>query len=265
MCRFDPKYRTEAKKFYENQRYGSEPFPGFIHFSKNFSVNVNISTNKPSLLIFTSSFFEYFSMKEYLGGVFENHYDGLMKILNDLTICSKFNLIVRWHPNLSRAGPNELGVIKKIITATTTPGITHIKPDDSEDSYQLLESANAIVSFGSTIGIEAAYYGKPSILIGRMWYEDLDCIYRPQSYDELIGLLLSDLPPLPRDDALVYGYYKRNYGEGSFRYVEFRGYANKPFVRDIPLHPRTFGSGLRGLLRKSVTLRKIVKVVRERL
>jgi len=59
------------------------------------------------------------------------------------------------------------------------------------DSYDIVSAADVVLTFGSTIGIEAAYYGKPSILLGRAVYEDLGSCYVPSSHDELMKLLSS--------------------------------------------------------------------------
>jgi hypothetical protein len=84
-----------------------------------------------------------------------------------------------------------------------------IWPHDSIDSYALLDACEKTLTFGSTIGIEATYWGKPSILAGRAFYENLDCVYRPKSHDELVALLRRDgLPPCPADSALMYFYWE---------------------------------------------------------
>ena len=45
-------------------------------------------------------------------------------------------------------------------------GVVTLMPNDHSDSYGLLFNARAIITCGSTIGIEAAYHGIPCIEVG---------------------------------------------------------------------------------------------------
>jgi len=84
--------------------------------------------------------------------------------------------------------------------------LTVVDPDSPVDSYALMERSAAVVTFGSTMGAEACYWGKPSILLGHALYDHEDCAYRPVDHDETIGLIRQrGLPPRPRNGALRYG------------------------------------------------------------
>ena len=73
----------------------------------------------------------------------------------------------------------------------------------SISSYALLDACNTALSFGSTMGVEAVYAGKPSILVGRCVYERLGSFYTPQSHDEVVSLLRQrNLPNLPVEGAM---------------------------------------------------------------
>ena len=47
--------------------------------------------------------------------------------------------------------------------------------------------SETIITFGSTIGVEATYMGKKSISIGDSLYKELNCTYNPKSFRELIN------------------------------------------------------------------------------
>jgi len=52
------------------------------------------------------------------------------------------------------------------------------------------------------MGVEAAYWGKPSILVGRCVYERLGSVYMPTTHEEVVELVRKrDLPVLPVEGA----------------------------------------------------------------
>jgi hypothetical protein len=63
-----------------------------------------------------------------------------------------------------------------------------------------------------TVGIEATYWEKPSILAGVASFQNDDVIYNPLTHSELIELLMTDIPPKSRDATLKYGYYCKTFG-----------------------------------------------------
>jgi hypothetical protein len=219
------KIEEDARIFYEQARFGTGDFPGFIDFTTNFSDAKDFTTGesgKPMLAIYTSSFWEYFAMRDYRGGVYHNHYDGLEKMLTDDRIISNWDCHVRWHPNLATCGRYERARIQKIVDRTMDRS-HHYLPESSVNSYKLLENAAAVVSFGSTVGVEACYYGKPSILLGRGLYEDLDVCYRPATHEEFVHLLAT--VPAPKSDhgTIVFGFYQRNRGLDRFEHLSHHG------------------------------------------
>ena len=57
------------------------------------------------------------------------------------------------------------------------------------------------------MGVEATFWGKPSILLGRSLYENLNACYTPKNVDELISLIEKDIPAKDRLGAIKYAYY----------------------------------------------------------
>ena len=67
--------------------------------------------------------------------------------------------------------------------------MTVISPSEDINSYDLLDASDKVVIFGSTIGLEASYWGKPVILLGCSWYYYENVCYIPKSLNELNTLL----------------------------------------------------------------------------
>ena len=85
-----------------------------------------------------------------------------------------------------------------------------------------MDKSSKVIVLNSTMGIEAAYWGKPVILLGHAYYEDLNCAYFPESLNDLWTLIDSkSLPTLKNDEILKYGFWDLNYGE-EYKYCAFK-------------------------------------------
>jgi hypothetical protein len=119
------------------------------------------------------------------------------------TLPDDYHLVVRIHPNQrgDRTGRTDdmLARIAKL------EGTTLIRPEDPASSYELLDRADCALSFGSTIGLEATYWQRPSILAGRAIWEDLDVTYLAERPEEVVALIARNAPPRSKEDALLVG------------------------------------------------------------
>jgi len=86
-------------------------------------------------------------------------------------------------------------------------------PESPINSYDLMHASNKILTFGSTVGIEATYWGKPSILLGPSFYKAFEATHNPESYEELMAMLLDkDLKALAQENTLPYGFHINSFG-----------------------------------------------------
>lgn len=131
--------------------------------------------------------------------------EGIRKILAaTLDKKDSIHVYVRIHPNLA-------GVTFSYHTDLYTlerdyPNVTVIPPESQVSSYALIDHADKVVVFGSTVGIEAVYWGKPVILMGPAYYQNLGVCYIPKNDDDLKQLLISELAPMSQAAAIKYGY-----------------------------------------------------------
>ena len=126
------------------------------------------------------------------------------------------------HPNLRGLDNTQTKGVKEL--ADKYKNLIVISPESDIDSYALLDKCDKVIVFGSTIGIEASFWNKPVILIGRAEYEDLNACYIPQDYSEIISLITDKLEPLPSVNALKYGFYEKNKGMEIRNYNYFGNY-----------------------------------------
>lgn len=135
-------------------------------------------------------------------------------------------LVVRLHPHLAQKDPTDLRSWHENLRGLATIIDAHEKVD----SYALMDAASVCVSYGSTAGIEATYWGKPHLLLGRAIYESLpgvDWVRDPNA----LAALLKTPPTVNRDGAIRYGWYMETFGE-TFRYFEPKGLFGGTFLRN---------------------------------
>ncbi len=194
-------------------------------------------------VVFTSSEFEFAAIGSDTGRrLYPNQIQGVRRIAELLArLVPEARLWVRVHPNdngdaSAKAWSDAIGVLANV---------TLVGAPEKIDSYAMLDGAERVISFGSTIGIEATYWGRVSLLLSEGFYTGLGAVYEPEDEAAFIDLLLRrDVAPLPRETTLSFGYYSANRGE-TFRFFEtavisdyefkspFRGRCLKPDLGEL--------------------------------
>lgn len=192
----------------------------------------NWDPSKKNIAIFNSSEDEF----EALGAPWRNHLyqgqtDGLQRIIQSLSRDhSGCHVYLRIHPNLGYSSNAQTDALARL----DADFLTVIPATDPTSTYSLIRAADVVVTFGSTVGIEAVFWGKPSILAGRCYWQRLGGTYNPASHDELMELLRARLPAKDKTAALMYGYYKATFG------IRFKYYSATELNSGIPAHYGTF-------------------------
>ena len=188
-------------------------------FSKKFQNKlIDIKTTKRKIVYFTSSDDEiaFIDDSEQVQPIFSKQ----KNLLNFLKIWAVENdniqLVIRIHPNISSKSKR----LKSFWNDLKIPGVIVYPSYSKINSYELIDWADVIISYGSTIGFEATYWGKPSISVGLSYYRSLNCTYNPESEDELRKLLNDDsLMPILKSKCLPFAYYLVSFG---FDYKYFK-------------------------------------------
>ena len=221
---------TIASQFFTDSSRGVSLYcNSFTDHQKENLVPDNWDESKTNLVIFVSSDDEFVSIdNSYLSTIYIDQTDGIKRIIQSLSNYPDVHIYLRIHPNLRSIDNSQV----KFLSALESNNLTVIAADSLISSYALMQKASKVLTFGSTIGIEATFWGKPSILAGNCFYQDLEATYNPSSHEELLDLILSDLPAKPREGSLMYGYYSFTFGT-PFKYFRstdfFSGefYSNK--------------------------------------
>lgn len=161
--------------------------------------------------VFISSMDEFAAIgKEWDGGLYTDQLTGLRAITTDPRfVASDLHMAIRVHPRLAQIGGEEW----KSFLSVASDRVFIVEPSSPVSSYALMFASEKVISFGSSMGIESAYFEKPSLLLKSSYYQDLGSCYFPSCHDELMTLLLDPhLPALPVDGAVKYGYFLSTVG-----------------------------------------------------
>jgi hypothetical protein len=183
-----------------NRRYGKELswFPYNKPYLRPLSVReqLDLSKNKRLLALFTSSTDETAGDQE-LQGAFESQSEWVQDVVNWVKERKEVELVIRVHPHL--AGNTGLGKAVdefnyyEKMKSDLPFNIRIIMPDDSLNSYALMDEADIGLTYGSSVGIEMGMLGKPVVLASRCFYEVGSLILTVRSRESLPGILEKSL------------------------------------------------------------------------
>jgi hypothetical protein len=219
----DPKERLAIATQWFNTRIGGKMENWFSFLEKQtFELPDSWDENKRNILICNSSEDEFASLNdEWKNPLYINQTDGILKIINDTKDIENIHIYLRIHPHLAKVDNGDL----RILLAINSPHLTIIPAQSLISTYNLVNHASQVITFGSTIGMEATFLRKPSILAGKAFYYNLGGTYDPNSHEELIGLLKQDLAPKPIEIALMFAYFFGTFG------TRFKHYTPEDFAK----------------------------------
>ena len=197
-----------ADQFYHGRRYGtSNDVPAKVFTEQHVAgmLPETLGSRPRTVVVFTSSEDEIAALPGFQNSIYKDQVDGLNRILRDLESDTETEVIVRVHPNQKNVENDYMEALYRL-DRYSNASFVHAK--SPVDTYALMERADVVLTFGSTMGIESAYFEKPSVLVGRAVYEDLGSCYLARSHEEAVDLLLTrDLPVRDTLGAQKFGYY----------------------------------------------------------
>ena len=264
QARGHPEREAIAARFFLDRSKGvAQSWPSFVGEQSEGLLPKGWDPHKHNVAVFSSSEDEC----EAIGDEWEHPlYDSQLAIMRRIVESladdgDRIRLYLRIHPHLADVDNDYTRSLLQLRHRV----LTVIPPDDPVSTYALLKNADVVLTFGSTVGIEAVFWGRPSVLVGQSFYRNLGGTYNPDTHDQLIDLVRSDLEPKDRRAALMYGYDNATFGipfkhfratnltQGAFRHRVMRGaswmmYARR--FRRIPGIRRIAGALTRAVARR---------------
>jgi len=204
-----PKYRSEIMESYFDNladrdsnrvaKIGEKWFKDRIdgttqNFTKLQKNNLGLSHLKPYYVYFHSSEDELIT-SELISKNWGDQITALNCLIEVMSISKSFNLIIRLHPNLLHKSPREIenwiSLVEKI--STDHKWVRIVSSESEIDSYKLVNESLGVITVGSTIGVEGAFLGKKSVLLGTAFHEYMGITLNPSNKLELEKILNTDL------------------------------------------------------------------------
>ncbi len=150
-----------------------------------------------NIVYFTSSQDEYAALGgKYDETIYKDQTESIQKIIREIkknnrnSSNKKIYFWIRCHPNLENVFWNYNRSINKFHDPQNC--IFVIPPNSEVSSYKIMRICEKVLTYNSLTGIEAVYWNKPSIVLGRRVYEKLNCIYSPKNHEENMRLIFDE-------------------------------------------------------------------------
>lgn len=176
-----------------------------------------------NIVYFTSSTDEYESFgKENLIKLFKDQTEAISYIAKYLSKFRNINFWIRLHPNMKNI--NWKYVKKQRNLHNKYFNVRVISPESKVSSYAILKNCDLVIGTSDTSTIlEAAYWGKPSIVIGKSLWEKIDISVRPKNLQSLKKLLVNKKPKI----------FSKMIAQNYIYFWTFGGFKNKYFSGNI--------------------------------
>lgn len=155
-----------VNEWFQNQRPG-----GQNEFSTKFNSNASIDALGEYFVFFSSSDDEVSAISLDWDSTWENQLNAVDALINHFINRPKLNLVIRVHPNQENKSKNDKKKWKSLVSNSSNIIIYNF--DSNIDSYKLLSEAKGIFTYGSTIGVEAAYLKKPAALLSNSRWDSI--------------------------------------------------------------------------------------------
>lgn len=217
-----------GEKYFLNNYWGVETrWYSHVKTQKEGLLPQDWNKEKRNVAIFPNSEDEFAAISEqFENSVYASQLEGIKKIAESmLERCPNHHLYVRMHPHYKDV--NNINVRKMLLLKS--PNLTIIPPDSFVNSYTLVKNADTVLTFGSTVGMEAIFWGKPSVLAAPFYYQVFGGTYNASTHEEVINFLSTNLKPKDKEVALMYGYYMSIFGKVFG--AKFKHYKAESFIK----------------------------------
>lgn len=201
--------------------------------------------SKRNFVIFNSSEDERLAVGDEFQSLdfFPSQLVGIKTILTMLKDNPDIHVYLRIHPNLSNIKYSYHTDLLKL--DKEFPNITVIPGSSKISTYEMMEKAEKVIVFGSTMGLESSFWKKPVINLAGCGYATSGICYMPKTLEELKSLLYDKLEALDNLYALQFGYFKMHRDETKrYRFVNYHDRTFKFRNRDLCLinYQKSLGS-----------------------
>lgn len=202
----------QGTEFFEERPKGKlSGWRSFVTGQNHEELPTGWDPSRRNISIFASTEREFVAVKQFTPkGLYESQVEAFLDIARRAAVAdASIQFYLRIHPNSAQ----ERVRWWEAPDFTSLSNLEVIPPESKVSSYALLNAVEKTLCFRSSMGIEATYWGKPSIVLTWAFYGSLDAVYEPRSRDEALEFALARLEPKPRENAVKYGAFLRCGGD----------------------------------------------------
>lgn len=165
--------------------------------------------------IFTNVIFDTTQM--YANVTFTDMFDWLDELLNAIRVHPETLFILRAHPDEARPGKTSRESVAMWFerNAASLPNAVFIPPQQQLNSYDLVRMSKFVLTYNSTIGLEATLQGVPVLAAGQAPFIAFDTVFFESTRDAYIGRLNAwlnadrlEVPPEHQRNTRRFLYYR---------------------------------------------------------
>lgn len=199
----DPGKESKSVEWFHLRRKKGTSTNSFTDGMIEGEVGLKVSPGKKLVSIFTSTWAERAALNDqWQSPLGKNQYEIIKSLLSVMEKNKEaYHFVLRAHPNQETV-PKEIQKLKKL----ECDYLTFLEPTNNCDSYALMEASDSVFTMGSTIGLEATFWGKPSVLLSPAIYSDFG-VARSILCAEQFGEVISNPIVYPRENAIKMGYF----------------------------------------------------------
>ena len=198
-----------GSSWFEERRQHVAPNNALFVEAQRLGESIELPDDQRVVVYFSSSGDEIAELELDWSTFIGNQEEALQLLADECRALPGTTLVVRSHPHM-RMKPQQDLVEWMQAVERAAPDI-HLDPYSTVDSYALMQQADLVATYGSTTGVEAAYAGRPVIVMGPSAYDQLGCARFVGTREELAAALV-DTEAGSWPAAVSYGLMMRRRG-----------------------------------------------------
>ena len=181
---WDPKDRDKVGgQWFLDRRQHLDKMNSLFVEAQEIGSLVELPTGRKIVVYFSSSGDEMIELDLDWDSYFGGQENALSLVAQICAEDPDIYFIVRSHPHKRHKPKND---VKEWMAAVekANPDL-HLDHHSTVDSYELMQSADLVITYGSTTGVEAAFAHKPVLVLGPSAYNYLGCAIQPSNEAQL--------------------------------------------------------------------------------
>ena len=174
---------------------------------------LGLDPDKPLIAAYTNVFWD--AQLHYPQNAFRNQLEWLEQTIRYFETRPDLQLVIRIHPAEVSGVPVSRQRARDEIAKSfprLPSNVVVIDPESALSSYRLADLADAVLIYGTKMGVELAARGMPVIVAGEAWVRNkgfTEDIHSPDHYREVLARLpvRQRMAPLLQERALAYAYH----------------------------------------------------------